>query len=62
MNIRFEIAVEILKKTDKAIFADDGTVSAWVPLSLIKTEDEIEVGKTITISIPEWLGTDKGFV
>jgi hypothetical protein len=62
MSLKFELAVEILKKTDKAIFASDGIVKAWIPLSLIEAEDEIEIGKTITISIPEWLGTDKGFV
>lgn len=62
MDIKFELAVEILKKTDKAIFANDGTVKAWIPLSLIETDDEIEVGETITISIPEWLGTENGFV
>ena len=62
MTIKFELAVEILKKTDKAIFASDGIVKAWIPLSLIEADDEIEVGETITILIPEWLGTDKGFV
>lgn len=62
MTIKFELAVEIVRKTDKAIFASDGIIKAWVPLSLIETEDEIEVGRTITISIPEWLGTSKGFV
>lgn len=61
MNIKFELAVEILKKTDMAIFASDGIIKAWIPLSLIDTDDEIEVGKTITISIPEWLGTKNGF-
>lgn len=62
MAIKFELAVEIVRKTDKAIFASDGIITAWVPLSLIETEDEIEVGETVTILIPEWLGTDKGFV
>ena len=62
MTLKFELAVEIIKKTDMAIFASDGTVKAWIPLSLIETDDEIEVGETITISIPEWLSADKGFV
>ena len=62
MIIKFELAVEILKKTEMAIFASDGIIKAWIPLSLIETEDEIDIGRTITISIPEWLGTDKGFV
>ena len=62
MDIKFELTVEIVKKTDKAIFASDGIIQAWVPLSLVETDDEIEIGETITISIPEWLGTDKGFV
>lgn len=62
MTIKFELAAEVLKKTDKAIFVNDGTVNAWIPLSLIETDDEIEVGRTITVLVPEWLGTDKGFV
>ena len=62
MTIKFELAVEILKKTNKAIFASDGIVKAWIPLSLIETDDEIEIGETITISIPEWLGNSSGFI
>ena len=54
--MRFELTVEILKKTDKAVFIDDGTIKAWIPLYQIETEDEIKVGKVITISVPEWLG------
>ena len=58
----FELSVEVVRKTEKAIYIDDGTVKAWVPLSMVKTEDEIELGKTITITIPQWLATDKGFI
>ena len=60
---RFELFVEIKQKTDAAIRVNDGSPDdTWLPLSQIESHDEIEVGKTIEISVPEWLSIEKGFV
>jgi hypothetical protein len=58
-----EIAVDIKVKTPKAVLVSDGKTEVWIPLSQITDyTDEIEVGKSITIFISEWLATEKGLL
>ena len=57
-----DICVEIKGTTDKAFFVSDGGNSVWLPKSQIECSEDIEVGKTITITAPEWLVYDKGLI
>lgn len=50
-------------RTEKAVLfhTGDKTEAAWLPLS------QIEIGETgfegiVTVSLPEWLATDKGLI
>ena len=57
-----EIDVEILAKTDMAIFVSDGDNEVWLPLSQIIDPEEFEIGQTVTIEVPEWLGISKELI
>ena len=59
---RHNIKVTVLKKNDNAIQVTDRRKKAWLPTGVYQTDDKIEVGRTITISIPERLGNSQGFV
>lgn len=59
---RHNIKVTVLKANDNAIHVTDRRKKAWLPTGVFKTDDKIEVGKVITISIPERLGNSQGFV
>ena len=60
-----ELDVEVLWKTEMAIKIEEGEVNdVWIPLSQIKDvdPDELEVGQSRTIEIPEWLAEEKGLI
>ena len=59
-NETFEISLEVVHKTDKAVLVTEGLtnkhgkrIEVWLPLSQI--EGDIEVGKVCQINIPQWL-------
>lgn len=60
-----EVFGKIIAKTDWAILLrvlvmQSLEVEDWVPLSLIRTDDDLRVGNHVTIEIPEWLVIEKG--
>ncbi len=59
-----EVDVEIRIVTEKAVFIHDGSRSEWIPKSQIEDppDDELEVGKHVTLLIPRWLAEEKGIV
>ena len=58
-----EIAVDIIHMTDKAVLVSDGTKEVWISRGHIPDwTDELEVGHSITIFIPEWVATQKGLI
>ena len=59
---RHNLKVTVLKANDNAIQVTDRRKKAWLPTGVFETDDKIEVGRTITISIPERLGNTQGFV
>ena len=52
--------LEIVKETDRAILVSDGDTKAWLPKSQIETTEQIVVGKTMTITVPDWLAEEAG--
>lgn len=68
-----DVSVQVRQLRDKAIAVADGTMTEregkeveqwfWVPLSQIEVDpSEYAVGDTVTVTLPEWLATDKGLV
>ena len=55
-----DISVEVRVETKKAWLLYDGAREAWVPKS--QAELHIEPGKGTTLTCPEWLARDKGFI
>lgn len=53
-----EVCGEIRAQTEKAIKLFDGTREAWLPISQIEVEKNAD--GTVTVTLPEWLATDKG--
>lgn len=57
------VDVEVRIMTAKAALVNDGKRDAWLPYSQIEDGLEtLEVGKHVTLMIPEWLATEKGLV
>lgn len=60
-----EIDVDIKNETEHAILASDGDITAWIPKSQLidfDWDDDYITGKSMTITIPEWLAKDKGLI
>lgn len=59
-----DIDVRITHETELAILVNDGDVGTWVAKSEIKNFDwdQDYIGKDTTITIPEWLAIESGFV
>lgn len=68
-----DVSCTVRQIRDKAIAVADGTmterdgreVEKWffLPLSQIEVDPaEYEVGDTVTVTLPEWLATDKGLI
>lgn len=51
-----DIAVELQHETEKAYRVFDGTKTEWVPKSQAQLNDDG------TITMPEWLAKEKGFI
>jgi hypothetical protein len=51
--------------TTKAILASsdgDKARAVWLPMSEIECDSEPKVGRKNTVTMPEWLATEKGLV
>lgn len=58
-----DISGEIHAETDKAILFFDGADSDWIPRSQILHEEESNhFPGIVTITIPEWLAKEKGYI
>lgn len=55
------VDVRIVYETEFAILVNDGDIEVWVPKSEIKNDQDHTETET-TITIPEWLAIEKGFV
>lgn len=58
------ITCEVRRLTDKAALVHDGLREAWLPLSQIEdpAPEEMEIGQTIEVLMPEWLAKEKGLI
>lgn len=63
IDIDIDIDGAIEARTEKAVLFHTGDKSeaVWLPKSLIKIE-ETGVGGIFTVSMPEWLATEKGLI
>ena len=62
-----EIAIKVIRTTEKALLVDDGKEpNKWVPISQIQDwcdgPDETPGLGTTSICIPEWLAKEKGMI
>lgn len=60
-NDPVKIDCRIVHSTAKAVKIDDGKVIEWVPKSAIEEEDDLDEN-TKSITIPEWMAKEKGFI
>jgi hypothetical protein len=51
-----DIEAEVRVQTDRAVLLWDGKTEDWVPKS------QVEVNGDGTVTMPEWLAVEKGFV
>ena len=51
-----DIACRVVGETDKAYRVDDGTRVEWIPKSQVEKNDDG------TVTMPEWLAEEKGFI
>lgn len=68
-----EYTFNVVTKSEKAVLVTEGVkgedgkvITYWLPFSQIELEadlapSEIEKGATLTILVPLWLATEKGF-
>lgn len=57
-----DIPVIVRHETDKAVLVDHGEEEPiWLPLSQIEIEPNPD-GKTHTVTLPEWLATEKEMI
>lgn len=61
-NKKFEVFVDIKRRTQKAILVTDGVIEAWLPLSLIDIEKDPNKYNQATITMSERLAKEKGFI
>lgn len=63
-NNPIEICGEIMHDTPLAILFHDGKAVEWIPKSQVSETDPdpYEFGQIVTITIPEWLAFEKGFI
>lgn len=55
-----DVTVKLLHETDRAYLVTDDTENLWVPKS--QCEIEADTNGTWTLTLPEWLAQEKGFV
>ncbi len=58
----FEVYVRVVKDRLKAMLVSDGTIEVWLPKSQIKVLTRFNSQRETTISMPEWLAKEKGFL
>lgn len=56
-----DITVEQRHETASAILVHDGDVQVWLPKSQIEIADSGD-GRTIVVTLPQWLAEEKGLV
>ena len=58
-----DIDVEVTARTAKAVLVHTGIKekAIWLPLSQIEIE-ETGIGEIFTVTLPEWLGLEKGLI
>lgn len=58
----WEGPVDIRHTTEDAILVSDGDREVWIPKSLVESPeiDELIVGASIDLVIPDWLATREG--
>ena len=57
-----ELEGYIKAQTDKAILFDYEDVEDWIPKSQLESSDALVEETLISITIPEWLAKEKGFM
>lgn len=59
-----DISVFVVHETQSAVLVHDGdeTKKVWLPKSQIEIERDAHKPHLATITLPEWLAIDKGFV
>ena len=64
MSEKFEVEVEVIRETDKALLVSVEGEEIWIPISQIDDDSEVynmETGPG-TLIIPMWLALEKGLV
>ena len=56
-----DIECTIKHSTEKAVLVNDGRIDAWLPKNQIEI-DHGSHGKTVTVTLPEWLAIDKELI
>ncbi len=57
-----DLTVIIRHSTERAVLVDHGGEEAvWLPLSQVEIAPNSD-GKTVTLTLPEWLAREKGMV
>jgi len=61
---RVEVAVELVRETDKAYLVHDGDTDMWIPKSQVSDLEKVTIdGKVhLAFTIPEWLALEKGLI
>lgn len=62
MSKDIEIAIEVLRETEKAYLVFDGKREEWVPKSLVKDYTEENDGSISSIFLSEYIAEQKGFI
>ncbi len=57
-----EVEGVIKRHTPLAVLFDVGKVQAWIPKSLIISEEEDPDSELITLEIPEWVALKDGLI
>lgn len=59
-----DITAEIKGETDAAYRIYDGARTEWVPKSQVEVAAEMTKGTSnlVTVTMPEWLAREKGFI
>lgn len=56
-----EITVERRHETASAILVSDGEMQVWLPKSQIEIAESGD-GRTIVVTLPQWIAEEKGLV
>ena len=60
-NELVEIAVDVIKETEKALLIFDGSFQTWIPKSKIKDQCENK-GNITSIFLQEWYALQEGLI